>query len=221
MKFVFYLVFLLVLLIVFLLLGEAGYALMPFYKLFGEFIYYGIGFPVAKYFSTGKERVSFSFGELARTIFSDIFVITALFSMATGIGMNISGIPRPEGFSALNAFLIPLGAFLMLFAIGLGIRFAKTGKYKKECLAILAIKFLVTPVVVLSAAFLLGVSSTPHLPVLSVIVILASMPVAFTATVPPTLYGLDIDMVNSCWLVSTVGVLVFLPVLYLVIPFTL
>jgi hypothetical protein len=101
------------------------------------------------------------------------------------------------------------------------IGFTKTGIYKRECLTVLAIKFLVAPLVVLSAAVLLGLRSAPDLPVLSVAIILVAMPVAFTATIPPTLYGLDIDMVNSCWLVSTVGLLVLLPVLSVLIPFTL
>jgi len=37
---------------------------------------------------------------------------------------------------------------------------------------------------------------------LKVVLILSSMPVGFIAMVPPTLYDLDIDLANSCWLVT-------------------
>ncbi len=101
------------------------------------------------------------------------------------------------------------------------IGFTKTGIYKRECLTVLAIKFLVTPLVVLSAAVLLGVGFATDLPVLSVAKILAAMPVAFMATKPPTLYSFEFYKVNSCWLVSTAGLPGFQPVLSVLIPFTL
>ena len=81
------------------------------------------------------------------------------------------------------------------------IGFTITGIYKRECLTVLAIKYLVTPRVVLFAVVLPGVRSDPYLSVLSVAIILTAMPVAFTVTKPPTLYGFDIYKVSSCWLV--------------------
>jgi hypothetical protein len=43
------------------------------------------------------------------------------------------------------------------------------------------------------------------------------MPVAFNALIPPSLYNLDLDLANSCWLVSTSLLIFVLPALYLVI----
>jgi predicted permease len=39
-------------LICYVFLGEMGFALVAFYRLFEEFIYYGVGFPIARLYST-------------------------------------------------------------------------------------------------------------------------------------------------------------------------
>ena len=52
---------------------------------------------------------------------------------------------------------------------------------------------------------------------LKVAVFFASMPVAFTTIVPLTLYGLDVDLANTNWFVTTTLLLVVVPVLSLVL----
>ena len=42
-------------LVCFVFLGEAGFALVAIYKLFEEVSYYGIGFPIAKYYSSAED----------------------------------------------------------------------------------------------------------------------------------------------------------------------
>ena len=43
------------------------------------------------------------------------------------------------------------------------------------------------------------------------------MPVAFNALIPPSLYGLDLDMANSCWLISVLGMAGLLPLLHVLL----
>jgi predicted permease len=43
------------------------------------------------------------------------------------------------------------------------------------------------------------------------------MPVAFNALVPPVVYGFDLDLANSAWIITTLGLLVILPVLYVLL----
>ena len=44
-------------LVCYIFLGEAGFALVAIFKLFQEVAYYGIGFPVAKYFGSSRHDV--------------------------------------------------------------------------------------------------------------------------------------------------------------------
>jgi predicted permease len=88
--------------------------------------------------------------------------------------------------------------------------------YLRECVAVSAIKFLIVPVILTLTAFLLGYGKIEEGLPLKVVMILSSMPVAFTALVPPSLYDLDVDLANSCWLFSTSLLVVVLPVLYIV-----
>jgi len=41
------------------------------------------------------------------------------------------------------------------------------------------------------------------------------MTVGFIAMVPPTIYNLDIDLVNACWLITNTGLLLQVPRLLL------
>ena len=52
-----------------------------------------------------------------------------------------------------------------------------------------------------------------------VLVVVSFMPVAFNALVPPALYGFDLDLANSAWIVTTLALLVIVPGLYLVLGF--
>jgi hypothetical protein len=51
------------------------------------------------------------------------------------------------------------------------------------------------------------------------VLILASMPVGFIAMVPPTIYDLDIDLANACWLITNTGLLLQVPLLLFLIRF--
>ena len=79
------------------------------------------------------------------------------------------------------------------------------------------IKFAIVPGVVTFLALLLGYRNIGDGLLLKVVIILSSMPVAFMALIPPSLYDLDIDLANSCWLFTTTLLVIVLPVLYFVI----
>ena len=48
-------------------------------------------------------------------------------------------------------------------------------------------------------------------------IFLSSMPDAFTALIPLSIYDLDLDLANSCWLVTTLSIALILPLLSLII----
>ncbi len=199
-------------LLCFIFLGETGFALLPFYKLFEPFIYFGIGFPIAKSFSeevTKHEKVS----ERMKKVFLDPFMLVSTVSMVTGITLNLSGLERPEIYGTINAVFVPLAMVLLLISIGLAMRFGQIGKYIKESILVALIKFSIVPIIVTTLAYWIGFGDIAQGLPLKVVVILSSMPVGFTAMVPPTLYDLDVDLSNATWLVTTFSLVIVIPML--------
>jgi predicted permease len=201
-------------LICYVFLGEMGFALVAFYRIFEEFIYYGVGFPIARLYSTDTHEKE-TWQDKLKRLGTDIFVLISLISLFTGGLLNLSGLKRPEFYQAINSVLIPLGTLALLISIGLAMRIKTIQDYLKECVAVSAVKFLIVPVILTLTAFLLGYGKIEEGLPLKVVMILSSMPVAFTALVPPSLYDLDVDLANSCWLFSTSLLVVVLPVLYI------
>jgi predicted permease len=203
-------------LVCYLFLGEKGFALFPIYKLFEQVIYYAIGFPIAKSFSNDiikKEKIT----SQLKKVFTDIFVIVALASITIGAFFNLSGIERPEFYKTINAIFIPGGTIILLISIGLAVKFRKVKKYIKECITISIIKFILMPLIISTIAIFLGYGLIEGSLPLKVVIILSSMPVAFSALVPASIYDLNLDLANSCWLVTTLSLIIILPLLFCII----
>jgi predicted permease len=203
-------------LICFMFLGEKGFALVPIYKLFEEVTYYGVGFPVAKYYSN-THGAGESPWERLRGMARDPFILVALSAITLGGLLNASGMERPAFFHTLNSAFIPAGTILLLVSIGLAMRFKRVKRYLRECLAVSAIKFLLVPLTMFSAAYLIGFGEIEGGLPLKVVIILSAMPVAFSALIPPSIYDLDLDLANSCWFFTTSALLVVLPALLFVV----
>ena len=196
----------------FILLGEKGFALVPFYKLFEETIYYAVGFPIAKSFSRDLSRNPSFFSRIKDAV-SDKFVLTAVTGIGIGLVLNLSGISRPPVYASVNAVFIPLAAFLLLLSIGMAMRFSSAKTYIRPGLVITALKFLIIPCIISGIGFLTGLDKIYGGLPLKVALILSSMPVGFIAMVPPTIYDLDIDIANACWLITNGVLLIYIPVL--------
>ena len=193
--------------------GENGFAFVPLYKLFEEISYYTIGFPITKYYATEVKEGGTFYSRL-KEVFKDIFVLTTTTAIALGAILNLTGINRPELFGTICSFFVPAGTFTLLVSIGLAMHFSRTKDYFKESFVIAAIKFILIPFITGTVAYLLGFGEIDQGLPLKVVIILSSMPVAFTALIPPSIYDLDIDLANACWLTTTLALVVVLPWLY-------
>jgi len=210
-------------LVTFVLLGEAGYALVPFYKLFEELWYYGVLFPLAraaggrvspgKATGAGRPGGAASLLHLAR----DPFLIVALTSIALGLGLNAAGVPRPSAYAGLNTVIVPLSSFAFLFSIGMKMRFMIHREHVAAAVMLVGSKALVVPAVAFGVATLAGLGSTEGGIGLKVALILGAMPVGFLGLVPPALFGLDEELANSLWLASNAALVLIVPVLGLII----
>ena len=202
-------------LICFVFLGEMGFALVAIYKLFEELFYYSIGFPIAKYYSrTAPEERIF---DRIKSLTGDPFIIVALSAIVLGGILNISGVPRPGFFKPVISVFVPLATIMLLSSIGLAMKFRRVRDYLPECVSVSVIKFALVPVLTTSLAYLLGFSRIEGGLPLKVVIILSSMPVAFNALIPPSIYGLDLDLANSCWFFTTALLVVVLPALLFII----
>jgi hypothetical protein len=106
---------------------------------------------------------------------------------------------------------------LLLTSIGLALKFRRVRDYLKECLSVSLIKFLFVPILASSLAYLLGFGNIDNALPLKVVIILSSMPVAFNALIPPSIYDLDLDLANSCWFFTTALLIIILPLLLIVL----
>ena len=203
-------------LICYLFLGEKGFALVPIYKLFEQVIYYAVGFPIAKSFSNNTIKKENIISHLKK-VFTDIFVVVALISIAIGIFLNLSGIERPVFYKTINAIFIPGGTVILLVSIGLAMKFGKVKNYIKESISVSIIKFVLVPSVISTIAIFLGYGVIEGGLPLKVVIILSSMPVAFSALIPVSIYDLNLDLANSCWLVTTLSLIIILPLLFYII----
>jgi predicted permease len=203
-------------LVCFVFLGEAGFALVPIYRLFEELCYYSIGFPIAKYYSGSRENGRGS--ERIRALSRDPFILVALGSILLGGLLNMAGIQRPEIFRSIVSVFVPLSTVMLLVSIGLALRLRRVRDYLKECVSVSLIKFVLVPGSSVSLAALVGFGSMDGGLPLMVVLILSCMPVAFTALIPPSIYDLDLDLANSCWFFTTSLLVVILPLLLLILP---
>ena len=196
-------------LVVFIFLGEPGFALVPLFRLFEEFTYYAVGFPIAKSFS--PRLAEKDEGSHLTRLLADPFILMAVGSISLGFILNLSGIPRPEFFAPLNSIIIPVASLLLLVSIGMAMRFSSIKAYMREASFVAGIKFLIVPAVVTGTAYLAGLGGFDAGLPLKVVLILSSVPVGFIAMVPPSIYELDVDLANASWLLTTALLALVIP----------
>ena len=90
--------------------------------------------------------------------------------------------------------------------------------YVRESAVISLIKFAFVPVIVTSLAALAGLGDVDGGIPLKVTAILSAMPVAMNALIPPSLFRLDLDLANACWVFTTLELVVVLPILIIILP---
>jgi hypothetical protein len=153
--------------------------------------------------------------ERVKGLARDPFILVALSSIVLGGLLNVARIQRPEFLRTVVSAFVPLGTVMLLTSIGLALKFRRVRDYLKECISVSLIKFVLVPVSTVSLACLIGFGSIDEGLPLKVVIILSSMPVAFTALIPPSIYDLDLDLANSCWFFTTALLIAVLPLLLL------
>ncbi len=216
-------------LIIFVLAGEAGFALVPFYKLFEETWYYSVLFPTAKRYGeivraaeTGRAVPGGASApaprrdsrwEILRRVATDPFILISLGSVSAGLILNLAGARRPSFYPELNSVLIPLASWIVLFTIGMRMKIGNLFEDPRTVTLLISTRQVLLPAFALCLGTLLGLGRTEGAIGLKTVLVLSSMPIGFLGVVPPALYGLDVEFANRLWLVSNSMLVVTVPVL--------
>lgn len=191
--------------------GYQGYGLVQLFNMFVSFSYYAVGFPVSQRLNEGREH---PFAISPKPLLDRPYLFVPLGAIALGLVLNLTGVTPLPIVSVASAFLIPFVAGLLGFSIGLTLYFGRIREYRREIGLVFLIKFALVPLIMLPTGALLGLPSVMGGLPFKVLAVVSFMPVAFNALVPPALYGFDLDLANSAWIVTTAALIVILPVLY-------
>jgi predicted permease len=200
-------------LVAYTLFREPGYAMVQFFNLAAFPAYYLLGYPISGNIGLGRKPV---FKVSGASFKENPYLILPLAATGVGFGLRYANVTRPEFFSGVVGFIVPCVAATLGIAIGLTLSFTSVRSYLKEISIILVIRHLLVPVLVIPAAVLLGLGEVADGLPLKVTIILACMPVGFSALVPPAIYGFDLNLANSAWIVSTALLVVIIPILFLI-----
>ncbi|TVR02614.1 MAG: hypothetical protein EA403_08600 [Spirochaetaceae bacterium] len=201
-------------LIAFVLYGPLGFSLVQLFRVFEETTYYAVGFPLTQQVGTGPLRdIRFN----ARLFAIKPIAVAPLGAIVVGSVLKWIGLTPPDVLITVSDIIVPLMTATLGCSIGLTLRVTRLGHYRREVAMVAFAKFVAIPLVLIPLAWLFGLGAVMNGVPLKVIVIASFMPSAFLALVPPALYGFDLDLANSAWLVTTLAVIGIVPLLFLVL----
>ena len=193
--------------------GEQAIAMTSLYRLCEEMFYFGVALPVARSFSKVSRPASRSF-----RLHVDPVLAAIVAALSLGLVLNLTGVHRPAVLGTLSTAAMIAGTVCFLLSIGMGLRLSRMTCYLRESAVISLIKFAFVPVIVTSLAMLAGLGNVEGGLPLKVTAILSAMPVAMNALIPPSLFDLDLDLANACWVFTTLELVVVLPILIIILP---
>lgn len=193
--------------------GEQAIAMASLYRLCEEMFYFGVAVPVSRSYGSAAGA-----GPKMPRLHLDPVLAAILFALGLGLFLNLSGVQRPSAFGTLSAAAMIAGTVCFLLSIGMGLRLSRMAAYVRESAVISLIKFLFVPFIVTMLAALAGLGEVENGLPLKVVAILSAMPVAMNALIPPSLFDLDLDLANACWVFTTLELVVVLPVIIIILP---
>ncbi|MFW6438111.1 MAG: AEC family transporter, partial [Armatimonadota bacterium] len=137
----------------FILLGEQGAALGMIWCMSFMPMFYTLGFIVSRRYGHDTPQ---SVRETLLDALREPESRNPLLGLAIGALLYALPVTRPEFGAEIVDFLVPFSTGVYLFAIGLSLRLGSVLMYWRESVAVSAMKFIVTPVVGLSLAWLAG-----------------------------------------------------------------
>ncbi len=198
-------------LIIFIMYGENGVAMMALFKLCEELLYFGIIFPYSKSKSDDETLKS----TRSKKAWKDPIFLVAISAVTSGLLLNVAGIERPEFFVSVSHWTIPLGSFMLIASVGLTFNLKGGKRWQNLAITAVVTRSLLAVVVVSLLLTLFGLWHVEGQLVAKVCLILAVMPTAFMGTLPSVLYDLDKEVANTTWIVSYLVSIAAIPLMLL------
>ncbi len=214
-------------LVVYMLLGEGAYALVPLYRLFEDFWNYGVLFPIARRYG---EKARSGQGEVPQ---SDEGKDRVQHNVAPKDGApmdreNQERTKKPEGIRKVLAdpfFLASLASLIIGLSLNLA-GFHRPAFYRQLNSVLIpagSVLFLFTIGMRMMIArfgsnapiaLVLAVGKISAVPLFAYFIASA---LGMGGLVPPSLYGLDRNLANTVWLVSNASLALTIPVLAMLV----
>jgi len=194
--------------ICYILLGEQGATLGMIWCISFSPMLFTVGLMIGRHYgSEGADPIR----RMIRDAFTDPQTRNVLVGLVAGAALFLFGMPRPEWAGPTVDAAIPVSTALYLFAIGLSLRLTSVVTYWRECLALGGVKFLVTPLVALGLAWVVGMWGSPDHTLLKVTFIQSTTPAAIMGLVAAQLFDLDQDLANAGWLTTNLAAIALAP----------
>lgn len=203
--------------ICYVLFGDRGLYLAGWFIVLFAPVYYLAAFPLLSMFAPRGRPGQLSMAGSLRAALSNLFrnpvsIIPIAFTLL-GIGMNLSGLPRPLLLNhVVNRYLTYLSSAGFSLAIGMGFDFKRSLGYARHALLISAVKFLFTPLAAVVMLTVMGFMNLSDPLPARVVLVESAMPTAILAVVAVKLFGLNENLANAVWILST---LLAIPVILL------
>jgi predicted permease len=178
-------------------------------------LYYLVAFPLISLFSADRRM---SVAESLLRLVKNPVAVVPIIAMMIGLGLNMAGVPRPDLLNRVaTRYVTYIAVSGFSFAIGLGLDFQRSIRYMRHAFYLSLIKFLYTPLVTVGLLVLFGyLRASDTLPA-RVMLVESAMPTAIMAVILTKLFGLDEDLANAAWILTTILVIPLIPILFLVL----
>lgn len=193
----------------YILLGEQGAALGMIWCMAFMPMFYTLGFVVSRRYGHDTPQ---TIGETLLDALREPESRNPLLGLAIGGLLYALAPARPAAGAEIVDFLVPFSTGVYLFAIGLSLRLTSVVTYWRECMAIGAVKFLVTPAIGLSLAWIAGFWAMEDRTLLQVVFIQSTTPTAIMGLILAQLFDLDEQLANAAWLTTNVAAVALAPV---------
>jgi len=191
----------------FALWGIQGLALEQMFCMMWPFYAFLFCFPIARHYGERAagapleprpSALRYAAGVLLRSL-TDLRSLP-LYMVTLGLVLNVRGVAPPETIRRWHVIdgLMVLGIFLQFGGVGLTVEARRLPAFWKPALGTAALKFILSPALMLGAALLLGLSGMP----LHVCVLLAAMPTALYSVLMANLFGLNKDLANATFILT-------------------